>query len=88
MWASSSFEADVIADGLRNSPLYKEWHMKDLIISQVNNKYLRMSLSAHLYDRLVVHNLLEKENSFQVEGQEERDPGSKPLILNGLNRFM
>lgn len=88
MCASSSFEADVIADGLRKSPLCKEWHMKDLIISQVNNQYLRMSLTAHLADRLVVHNLLEKDNSFQVEGQEERDRGSKPLILNGLNRFM
>lgn len=60
---------------------------KDLTISQVNNKYLRKSLMAHLADRQVVHHLLEKENSFQVWGQEERDPGSKALILNRLNRF-
>lgn len=63
MCANSIFEADVIADGLRISPLCKG----DLIVSQVNNKYLRMSLSAHLADRLVVHNLLENKNSFQVE---------------------
>lgn len=49
--------------------------MKDLIISQVNNKYLRMSLTAHSAGRLVVHNLLEKENSFQVEAQGETQVG-------------
>lgn len=48
-------------------PLSARSDMKDLIVSQVNNKYLRMSLSAHLADRLVVHNLLENKNSFQVE---------------------
>lgn len=62
--------------------------MKDLVISQVNNKYLRLSLTAQVADRLVVHNLPVKENSIQVEGQEERDPGPKPLMLKGLNRFM
>lgn len=70
------------------TPLSARSDMKDLIIAQVNNKYLRMSLTAHLAGRLVVHNVLEKENSFQVEGQGERDPGPKPLILNRLNRFM
>lgn len=55
--------------------------MKDLIISQVNNKYLRMSLTAHSAGRLVVHNLLEKENSFQVEAQGERDPGGRAAGL-------
>lgn len=67
-------------------PLSARNDMKDLIISQVNNKCCRKSLTAHLADRLVVHNLLEKESSFQIWGQEERDPGSKALILNRLNR--
>lgn len=61
--------------------------MKDLIISQVNSKYLRKPFTPCLADRLVVHNLLEKENGLQVWGQEERDWGSKAAILNGMNRF-
>lgn len=47
--------------------------MKDLIISQVNSKYLRKPFTPCLADRLVVHNLLEKENGLQVWGQEEID---------------
>lgn len=68
-------------------PISARNDMKDLIISQVNSKYLRKSFTACLAARLVVHNLLEKENSLPVWGQEERDRDSKAAILNGMNRF-
>lgn len=87
MCASSSFEANVIADGLRNSPLCKEWHEGPYYISGKQQIFENVS-HCTLSWQAGVHNLLGKETSFQVEGQKETDPGSKPLIWNGLNRFM